>query len=316
MKSSSHVAALCFSAALLATLGVALPSLAQDGAAPPAGDAASPGQSPAPSGSDTPAPTQPETTPPGPTETAPEGAPATSAAPAVPPYGVTYTASQPAAEAPKDAPAEEPDDGKLGYHQEHFLGFAGARVGKISSAGLDPFSDSDELAQFSVGLGTTIMTAGNFSVAGLFVYDVGGHSSEARGAETELVVNRLTLGGEARYHFLRQLFVFGRVAPGAIHSIAKLKDPSAGTQTLAARNWVFATDLSAGAMFELSGFSRSQKRRLNVWLTFDGGYGFAGESDLELTADGDAGPVRAEPLDLGPLALAGPFMRFAAVLTY
>ena len=69
-------------------------------------------------------------------------------------------------------------------------------------------------------------------------------------------------------------------------------------------------------MFELSGFSRSQARRLNVWLTFDGGYGFAGESDLTLTADGDAGPVRAEPLELGPLALAGPFLRFAAVLTY
>jgi hypothetical protein len=314
MKSSSHVAALRFSAALLATALVTLPSFAQDGpVSPPAGDASSPGQSP--SGSDTSAPTPPETTAPNPSETTPEVAPTTSAAPAGPPYGLTYVESQPT-QARTDAPAEKPDDGKLGYHQDHFLGFAGARVGQISSSGLDAFSDSDELAQFSVGFGKTIVTAGNFSVAGLFLYDIGGHSGEARGAESDLYVHRLTLGGEARYHFMRQLFVFGRVAPGAIHSIAKINDPSAGTQTLAARNWVFATDLSAGAMFELSGFSRSQARRVNVWLTFDGGYGFAGESDLTLTADGDSGPVRAEPLDLGPLALAGPFMRFAAVLTY
>ena len=166
----------------------------------------------------------------------------------------------PRPKARSDAPAEEPDDGKLGYHQDHFLGFVGGRVGKISSPGLDPFSDSDELAQFSVGLGKTIMTAGNFSVAGLFVYDIGGHSGEARGAETDLVVHRLTLGGEARYHFLRQLFVFGRVAPGAIHSIAKVRDPSAGDANSRARETGCSRRIFPPARCSSSAASHARRR--------------------------------------------------------
>jgi hypothetical protein len=289
----------------------ASPAFAQDGPAPaPAADPASPAAPPA---SEAPA------SPPGAPEPAPPPSPSPEAQPAStpPPELPVLVSGSAGAERPEDAAAEEPDDGALRHHQDHFVGFAGARVGKISSSGLDPFSDSDELAQFSVGFGRTLMTAGNFSIAGLFLYDIGGHSDDARGAESDLTVHRLTLGGEARYHFIRQLFVFGRVAPGAIHSIAKIEDRTAGVQTLAARNWVFATDLSAGAMLELSGWSgNSKKRRAGVWLTFDGGYGFAGESELSLTADGDAGPERAEPVELGPLALAGPFLRFAAVLTY
>jgi len=298
----------------LAVTSVTLPAFAQDGPAPqPAGEPASPAPNQPPSGdAPAPAPSPPEASP------APEPSPSVAPPSAEPSPGLTFLASRRVeADARNDESAEPPDDGKLGYHQDHFLGFIGARVGKISSPGLDPFSDSDELAQFSVGFGSTVMTAGNFSVAGLFLYDVGGHSGEARGEESDLVVHRLTLGGEGRYHFFRQLFVFGRVAPGAIHSIAKLEDHSAGSVTLAARDWVFATDLSAGASFELTGFAKgASKRRPSVWLTFDGGYGFAGESELSLSADGNAGPERAEPVDMGTLALGGPFLRFSAVLTY
>lgn len=294
---------------------VSLPALAEDGPAP--------GEPPstAPSG----AATEAETKAPGAAEAPPADASATpvpagspaagSSSPVEPPRVLPVLATPAAAQ--KDEVVDEPDDGALRYHQDHFLGFVAARVGKVSSSGFDPFSDSDELPQFSAAFGKTLMVAGNFSLAGLFLYDIGGQSGQARGMDTELVVHRLTLGAEARYHFMRQLFVFGRAAPGAIHSIAKLEDRTAGMQTLEARHWVFATDLSAGAMFELSGWSGdSKKRRPSVWVAVDGGYGFAGTSELSFTADGDGPPERAEPIELGELALAGPFLRFAAVLTY
>jgi hypothetical protein len=242
--------------------------------------------------------------------------------PATPAPGLVYSSSQTGAAQARDqkrtdAETPEPDDGKLRHHQDHWVGTLGFRVAKISSEGFDPFADSDELAQFSVGLGRTIVTAGNLSLAGLFLYDVGGRSNEARGATTDLTVHRLTLGIEGRYHFIRQLFVFGRVAPGTIHSIAALEDVSTIVSNQSARNWVFATDLSAGAMFELTGFPGNQKkRRPNLWITFEGGYGIAGKSELSMTPDDDSGPERAEPIELGTLALNGPFMRGAFVLTY
>jgi hypothetical protein len=306
MKPSSFMGRPSVLASSIIVVTLALPAFAQDGPASPDDTVASPG-------AEEPAPSAP---PPPPADPPPEPAPAGQIAPASPaPAPFVVGAKQ--VDRPEDEAAAEPDDGKLRYHQDHFLGFAGVRVAKISHAGLDPFSDSDELAQFSVGAGGTLMTADAFSLAGLFLYDIGGHSDEARGAETSLTVHRLTIGAEARYHFIRQLFVFGRVAPGAIHSIAKLDDEASGAQTLVTRDWVFAADLSAGAMLELSGWSGdSRKRRPNIWIAFDGGYGYAGESELSLGPEGNSGPERAEPVELGTLGLGGPFLRFAAVMTY
>lgn len=298
-------------ASSIAVVTLALPAFAQDGPVSQDDTIGSPGAE-APTPSAPPPPSAPPAQVDPPTHPAPDG----QVAPP-PPEPAQFILGTKPADRPGDQVAAEPDDGKLRYHQDHFLGFAGVRVGKVSHAGLDPFSDSDELAQFSLGAGGTLLTADDFSIAGLFLYDIGGHSDEARGAETDLTVHRLTIGAEARYHFIRQLFVFGRVAPGAIHSIAKLKDAASGGQTLATRDWVFAADLSAGAMLELSGWSGdSRKRRPNIWIAFDGGYGYAAESELSLSPEGNSGPERAEPVELGALGLGGPFLRFAAVMTY
>jgi len=297
----------------------ATPAVAQDDSAPPPTETTPPAPTSAPSEA---APTPPATDAPpatAATETKPEAAQGSAAKPAKPAPKAEFVvlAEDNRRQEQADAEVDEPYDGNLRHHQDHWLGFIGFRVGKISSSGFDPFADSDELAQFSAGVGRTVMTSGSFSLAGLFLYDIGGRSSEARGANTDLTVHRLTLGAEPRYHFLRQLFVFGRVAPGAIHSIAKIEDLSTGVSNQATRDWVFATDLSAGATLDLSGFSKySRKRKVAAWISFEGGYGFAGETELSMTADGSDGPVRAEPLDLGELALAGPFMRGTFVLTY
>jgi len=315
-SSIAHPWSVALVAAALSSF-VELSAFAQDGPAQPPGEPTNPSSAPSPEPS-APSPDAPPATLPAPTSTETDSSPGVT--PAQPSAGLAQLESQKsAAPAPAhaDEEIEEPDDGKLRHHQDHWFGFVGMRVGKITSEGFDPFADSDELGQFSLGFGRTIMTAGNFSIAGLFIWDIGGRSSTARGADTDLTVHRLTLGGEGRYHFIRQLFVFGRVAPGAIHSIAKVSDPSVDVDSRAARKWSFATDLSAGATLELSGWSgHSRKRTVNAWITFDGGYGFATETELSLTADGAQGPERSEPVDLGPLALRGPFMRAAVVVTY
>jgi hypothetical protein len=314
LTSSATVLASILSGALFAT-----PAVAQDNPAPPPPESTPPGQAPAAAETPTPSTTDAPSTM-APAESVPEaaqGAVAPPVAPAKPEHVVLAEEPARARGQRTDVDVDETYDGNLRHHQDHWVAFIGFRVAKISSSGFDPFADSDDLAQFSAGVGRTVMTSGNFSLAGLFLYDIGGRSSEARGANTELTVHRLTLGAEARYHIFRQLFAFGRVAPGAIHSIAKIEDLSTGVKNQATRDWVFATDLSAGATVDLTGFSKySRKRKVAAWITLEGGYGFAGETELRMTADGGGGPVRAEPLDLGPLALAGPFMRGAFVLTY
>jgi hypothetical protein len=312
-----------WSVALAAVFGTALlatPARAQDGAAPPApGEPVNPGQAPAPTPAPAPAPapaTPPASEPVKDSDETP-GMESTKPSPAL----IFLQSSRDAAAARErqrgDRDVEPPDDGKLRYHQDHWIGLIGARVGRVTSPGLDPFAASDEVAQVSLGLGGTVLTSGNFSLAGLFLYDGGGRSGTARGAESDLTVHRLTLGAEGRYHFFRQLFAFGRVAPGALHSIASIDDDW-GVQSRAARNWVFATDLSAGAMFELAGWvGNSRKRRMSAWISFEGGYGYSGESELTLTpAEPGDGPERGEPVELGPLALSGPFLRAALVVTY
>jgi len=47
----------------------------------------------------------------------------------------------------------------LGSHQPHLEASLGARVSKVPSSGYDPFADSDELVQLSLGVGATTTPA-------------------------------------------------------------------------------------------------------------------------------------------------------------
>ena len=208
------------------------------------------------------------------------------------------------------------DDGKMGSHQQHFLVSIGWRQAWVANSGLDPFSENNAVPQFSLSAGRTLLADGNLSLVALVLWDIGVLESTARGAKTELAVNRLTLGAEGRYHFLRRLYAFGRVAPGALNWSASVEDGLSGlNQTDSA--WTFAGDLSAGAMFEFAGDNRGASTRPRAWLGFDGGYGWAGSSKVNLKPEDEAqAPVRSEPLALGDLAIRGPFLRFSVSGTY
>lgn len=225
-------------------------------------------------------------------------------------FATTAAAAPPAAEQPK------PDDGKLGTHQQHWAATIGGRFGYIPATGYDPFSENNGFQQVSLGVGRTLMAMDEFSTAVWLLWDWGSAESTARGAETSLGAHRLTVGLEGRYHLLRRLYLFARVAPGALRSDATLYDAGAGVERVAG-DWVFATDLSGGAAFEFAGENRGASRLPRGWLSVDGGYGFTTASTLEFVAEpGSNAPARLEPIDLGDLAMSGGFFRVAASATF
>lgn len=285
---------------------------------PPPPDAAK-----APSTPTNPAPAPAEPNPldaPNPAEApTPKAAPSASPPPApayvfVPPHSKPTSSGQ-VAEPPAAESESAPDDGLMGTHRDHLLATVGVRVGYIPNAGFDPFSTDDALAQFSLGVGSTVYGDDDISIATLLYYDVGGSTAEARGGEASLSTHRITFAGEGRYHFFRRLYVFGRVAPGALRWDASLEDGSIG-YTRNAGNWMFALDLSAGTTFEFAGEARGKSSRPRAWLSAEAGYGWTTSSEVTFVTDEDQGPARVEPLAFNDLALRGGFFRISANVTY
>ena len=216
---------------------------------------------------------------------------------------------------------QEIDDGLLGTHQEHWLLGIGTRQSYITHPGFDLFSGKNALPQFSLNAGRTLVASGRLSLAALLGWDWGAVEDTARGAPTTLTVNRVTLGAEARYHVFRRFYAFGRIAPGALHSLATIRDRVAAVDSESSA-WGFATDLSLGAALEFAGANRGASTRPRGWVGAEGGYGWAQASKLSFKPEGDAtkagsaGPVRLQPLELGELAVRGGFFRLTATLTY
>lgn len=204
----------------------------------------------------------------------------------------------------------------LGSHQPHVEASLGARVSKVASSGYDPFADSDELVQLSLGLGATAIRAGRFSLAGVGFWDYGGHSSQARGQATELTTQRLTIGPELRYHVLTPLYVFAHVLPAFAYTEASLYDDVAQASRYA-RHWSYGVDGAAGAAFEAYGRRSGDSIQPRLWAMAEGGYGYLGSTHLGLTANADSSaPQRTATVDLGSLSLAGPYVRVSVAVSF
>jgi hypothetical protein len=208
------------------------------------------------------------------------------------------------------------DDGLMGTHQDHFhLGF-GIRSSFIPNEGYDLFSKDNDLTQISLSFGRTVLAMGDTSFDASVLYDWGPSDGTARGAETSLRVNRISLGLEGRYHLFRRLYVFGRLAPGALRFDADIRDRGAGVLRESG-GWLFSADLGGGVAFEVIGEPRGMSNRPRGFVLADGGYGWTSSSALEfLPAEGEQPPARLAPLDLGELALRGGYFRVAAAITY
>jgi hypothetical protein len=203
----------------------------------------------------------------------------------------------------------------LGSYQSHWMGLLGVRAGFIGHQGLDPFAENDVLMQVSLGGGRTLLTFGDLSLAAVAFWDYGERTAAARGEPTFLGVHRLTLGPEARYHLLPELYAFGRIAPGAIRTSAELEDSVTFT-TLEAKGWTFALDATLGGAYQVWGKKSGHSNKPRVWLVAEGGYGWATERDLLLAASSDDAPHRVAAVDFGALAVRGPTFRVSGALTF
>ena len=261
----------------------------------------------------------------------PAAAPAASAPPPAPAPGVMIA---PPPLAPPTGPppqnldnrepdhTDEPDPGDLlppaeNAAREPWLAVLGGRALYITNAGYDPFDDNDELTQFSVGFGRNVYAAGRFALAGLVFYDVGGTESSAREQPTDLAVHRASLGLEARFHALPELYGYGRIAPGILNVNAKLEEAASGA-TLEAESWVFGLDATAGLAYR---FARTRgAKSVGFWVLAEGGYGMTTTAGLSLepSEDSDSAPQRLAALSLGEgeLSLSGATFRVLAGLTF
>jgi hypothetical protein len=189
------------------------------------------------------------------------------------------------------------------------------RTGFVASPGFDPFAESDLLLQGSLGVSRSFLVSKPLSFAGVLAFDGGGRRATARGEVTSLQAYRLMLGPEARWHLLPELYLFGRPSAGVLRTVASLEEGSTGT-TLYARDWLLALDATVGgalAFWDL----RSKSQDFRPWLVADGGYGWAPSSELSLQPDADgSAPKRTASLELGSLALRGPFFRVAVAASF
>lgn len=202
----------------------------------------------------------------------------------------------------------------LKAHQPYAQASLGVRVSKVSDEGYDPFASSDELTQFSLGLGGTLLRAQRFSLAVTGFWDYGAKGSTARGSKTELDVHRLTIGPEARYHLLPPLYFFVHALPAFSHTSASLEDGVAGV-TRYARHWSYGVDTAAGAAFEAYA-AQTGAVRPRIWVIAEGGYGYLGSTSLKMQPESGEGPQRPAPVDLGTLSLSGPYLRVSAAVGF
>lgn len=218
--------------------------------------------------------------------------------------------SEAAPERPLRDERPEPDDGLLGTHQAHFFLGIGPRVGFIADEGLDPFSETDAFSQVAIFGGRTLLTDGDVSLAVLIEWDYGERSASARGLGAELGVHRVSLGAEGRYHLLRRLYGYVRLAPGALYTWARLNE-------LETDVWAFSADASLGAAFELFGAKSGETNKPRGWVSLNGGYGFGTEADLTLSPAKDSNsPERTASVELDALSMSGPFVGGAVSLSY
>lgn len=189
----------------------------------------------------------------------------------------------------------------------------GMRTSWIRSAGFDPFSENDALAQGSlvVTRGLDVGVPPLLLVLGLSL-DLGHTDAVTRGVDADLDLQRIAVVLEPRYLLAPGLYLGVRLAPGLQHLSASLHDPSAPS-TLATAFWVPSVDasLTAGGRLNPAG------ARVGVWLMAEGGYGWSPARDLTLSPElSPRDASKAGAISLGTLSPRAPFLRISLALSY
>jgi hypothetical protein len=214
----------------------------------------------------------------------------------------------------RPASAESPD-GERDNRQSFWQAQLGVRSTFVSDPGFDPFASDNALTSFSVAASRTVFEQGAYSLAPGIFWDYGSRSATARGDQTSLSAHRLGLALEGRCHLVPWAYALLRVTPSAIQQSARLTDPFA-TAPYVANAWTFGIDASAGAAF-LLGPQPSSPALVRWWLAAEGGYAYAGSASLMMHADLPSDdPRRTGDVNMGTLALGGPFVRIYGSVTF
>jgi hypothetical protein len=201
----------------------------------------------------------------------------------------------------------------------------GFRTDLIRSRGLDAFSSSDGISQSALAAAYHIGADELSGVVLGFEWNHGVAESTARGSETSLTIDRLSLGIEGRWPIMRRLCAFGRIAPGLLRDRARVLDGSAPADAYGAvssgglqqTHWSPAADISGGLGFRFGELRGRDTPRFGFWLTTEGGYGYARAHDLVLSPQVETQPGRVdEPLRLGTLAVQGAFLRVRLAVSF
>jgi len=264
-------------------------------------------------GGESPLTEEPAETPPPSAAPAP-AAPVPATQPAAVQYAPYYAPPAPSS-APPAAVDTAPEEPLAPALPPGWFASIGVRTEYISHTGFDAFAENDALVQGSINFSRRVWSESALSVAGALEFDFGSRNATARGEVTTLDTWRLTLGPEVRWNLIPQLFGYVRPSAGVSRSVASLADGMAQT-TLYARSWDIAVDGAAGVAFAFWDL-RSRSGDLRFWLLGEGGYAWTNASDLQLSPDeGSGAPERTEPLDLGELALRGPYFKVAIAASF
>ncbi len=193
----------------------------------------------------------------------------------------------------------------------------GFRFNYVTSRAFDQFADSDVLFQWSLDGTYPVFHRGRLVLGAGLGWDFGARGETLRGFESQVVVHRLYVPLEGRYHVLPGLALFGKLSPGALIALSKVKDPSA-PDPLTGTGAAFAADLSVGANILLGPREKMDVRQPRFFLTPEIGY------TLTTKAPAHLNPGRAEDDLLGSdedtnlrsVAFSGVFWKLTAGLAF
>jgi hypothetical protein len=209
----------------------------------------------------------------------------------------------------------------------------GLRTDLIRSAAFDPFSETDDLQQLSLAARYTMApgaAAGSggervlrFGVG--FAWDHGNATAMARGGNSTLNTDRMSVALEGQLPLWRQLALVARVAPGLLRrsttlSEASLPDAPYTTSSMYSAGQVaksFCADASLGLDLVVGRLQTANIGSLGLAIAADLGYSFAAAKDVVLATGSGTSPGRTdEPIRLGSMAIGGMFFRFAGAVLF
>lgn len=268
----------------------------------------------------------------------PASAPASASASA--PASASASASAPAsasASAPASAPAPAPTyviapysstgeaaptydvapRAKLKRYVQRHVGFeAGMRTTVVLDEGYDPYSSNDLLPHFAASATWVPLRMAPFSVGLVGEYDLGGSSGMARGDATSMLVQRASLGLQARLALGSRVYTFAKAAPSVMYMRGSITD-AAVDRPLTADAWTWGVDATGGAAVMIGRAGDPDWPALRVWIVGEIGYAFAGKSEMVFSPEErDDDPRMFGSVRLPGFRPAGVVNRLALALTF